>query len=235
MNKRLLCFHGTLLAALTLSLHGASVAEGTPGMTSLAKREAVEWCDVWITNAHETQLPRVLLIGDSIARSYYPAVEQALEGKAQCAQLATSKSLCDPAFRKELELLLDDYKFAVIHFNNGLHGWDYSEEDYARCFPEVLAFIREHAKGAKLIWASSTPVRKAKAVAELDARTDRIRERNRIAAAAVEACGIPINDLFAPVIDHPEYFSEDGVHFNPQGVDILARLVSAEILKALQP
>ena len=31
-------------------------------------REAIEWCDIWISHANKTNLPRVLLIGDSIAR-----------------------------------------------------------------------------------------------------------------------------------------------------------------------
>src|SRR5690349_15909760 len=53
-------------------------------------REAIEWCDIWISHANETNLPRVLLIGDSIARDYYPEVEKQLAGKAFVARLATS-------------------------------------------------------------------------------------------------------------------------------------------------
>jgi len=44
-------------------------------------REAIEWCDIWISHANETNLPRVLLIGDSIARDYYPEVESVSPGK----------------------------------------------------------------------------------------------------------------------------------------------------------
>lgn len=32
-----------------------------------------------------------------------------------------------------------------------------------------------------------------------------------------------------------EYFSEDGVHFKAEGVDVLTRLVATEITKALPP
>jgi len=46
-----------------------------------------EWCDIWISHANETKLPRVLLIGDSIARDYYPEVERRLAGKAFVARL----------------------------------------------------------------------------------------------------------------------------------------------------
>jgi len=33
-------------------------------------RESIEWCDIWISHANETNLPRVLLIGVSIACDY---------------------------------------------------------------------------------------------------------------------------------------------------------------------
>ena len=41
-------------------------------------REAIEWCNIWIPDANETKLPRVLLIGDSIAGGYGPKVADAL-------------------------------------------------------------------------------------------------------------------------------------------------------------
>ena len=33
-------------------------------------REAIEWCNIWIPDANDTTLPRVLLIGDSITGGY---------------------------------------------------------------------------------------------------------------------------------------------------------------------
>ena len=55
-----------------------------------AARESIEWCDIWISHADETNLPRVLLIGDSITRAYYPQVEKNLEGKAYVGRLSSS-------------------------------------------------------------------------------------------------------------------------------------------------
>ena len=57
-------------------------------------------------------------------------VEKQLAGKAYCARLATSKCVADPAFLDEVQLLLKQYRFAVIHFNNGLHGFGYTEDQY---------------------------------------------------------------------------------------------------------
>lgn len=44
--------------------------------------ERIEWIDIWVTDADKDDLPRVLLVGDSITRGYFGAVEKHLEGKA---------------------------------------------------------------------------------------------------------------------------------------------------------
>jgi len=97
----------------------------TPQFVSAEKpiRERIEWADIWVTDANKDDLPRVLLIGDSITRGYFGEVEKHLAGKAYFARLTTSKCVADPSFADEIQLLLKHYTFAVIHFNNGLHGW----------------------------------------------------------------------------------------------------------------
>src|SRR5689334_6470669 len=127
-------------------------------------REAIEWCDIWISHANETNLPRVLLIGDSIARDYYPEVEKLLAGKAFVARLATSRFVADPVLLKEIGLVLDGARFDVVQFNNGMHGWQHSEAEYQAAFPALVQNIRAHAPNAKLVWATTTPLRDGKSV-----------------------------------------------------------------------
>ncbi|MFX3891450.1 hypothetical protein ACJBV1_11045, partial [Streptococcus suis] len=56
------------LAATVLAILCCEVqAEASPMPPS--GRESIEWCDIWISHANETNLPRVLLIGDSITRA----------------------------------------------------------------------------------------------------------------------------------------------------------------------
>src|SRR5437868_15374567 len=104
----------------------ASAANSPPA------REAIEWCDVWITHANETNLPRVLLIGDSIARDYFGEVEKRLAGRAFVGRLATSRFVADTVLHKEIESVLSGANFNVIVFNNGMHGWQHSEEEYRK-------------------------------------------------------------------------------------------------------
>ena len=70
------------------------------------KRENIEWTDVWFPTSNDHDLPRVALIGDSITRAYFAAVESNLKGKAYCARIATSKAVGDPALPVQLATFL---------------------------------------------------------------------------------------------------------------------------------
>ena len=61
-----------LMAALTLAFAGSAIAQDKPHL------ERIEWTDVWVADADQEGLPRVLLVGDSIVRGYYEPVEKAL-------------------------------------------------------------------------------------------------------------------------------------------------------------
>src|SRR5712691_11973917 len=182
-----------------------SLAAGLASSLALAEsnaappaRESIEWCDIWMSHANETNLPRVLLIGDSIARDYYPEVEKRLTGKAFVGRLATSRFVADPVLLKEIELVLEGAKFDVILFNNGMHGWQHSEAEYRKAFPKLIKTIRAHAPKARLLWATTTPLRNGKDVTydtKAEYSDERIAARNALAAEVVAAQKIQIVDL----------------------------------------
>ena len=219
-----------LLTALFTPIVRAESSDYPP-----AARESIEWCDIWISHADETNLPRVLLIGDSITRAYYPQVEKNLEGKAYVGRLSSSAFISDPALLKQIKMVLSQYHFDVIHFNNGMHGWQHSEKEYADAFPAFLKTIHKLAPGAKLIWANTTPLRVSPQLPpgnQTQATDERIAARNALALKIVEAKGIPVDDLNTPMLGHPDYHS-DNVHFNDQGIAIQAAQVAAQIQKVL--
>ena len=198
--------------------------------------ESIEWCDIWISHANETNLPRVLLIGDSITRAYYPEVEKRLAGKAYVGRLSSSAFISDPALLRQIEMVLGQYKFEVIHFNNGMHGWQHSENEYEQAFPKFLKTIQKYAPKAKLIWADTTPLKVSPnlpAGQQSQATDERIAARNAIALKLVQAQGIPEDDLNTPMRGHPELHS-DNVHFNDQGIALQADQVAAQIAKLLE-
>lgn len=220
--------NSALLAAL-LAIPVVATAGAAAAQEQHISREGIEWCDIWIPDANSDKLPRVLLIGDSITRGYYDRVANGLQGKASVARLATSKSIGDPALLAEVAGVLDQCRFDVVHFNNGLHGWGYTEEEYRAHFPDLVATIRKHAPKAKLVWAMTTPMRQRDKLEELAPATERVKARNAIAKELAGKAGIPTEDLYSLVVDHPEYWGGDGVHFKPEGYAVLAGQVVKSI------
>ena len=219
----------TLLTGITTRLLAA------PFDYPPSAHESIEWCDIWISHANETNLPRVLLIGDSITRAYYPQVEKKLAGKAYVGRLASSAFISDPVLLEQIKMVLSQYKFDVIHFNNGMHGWQHSEKEYAKAFPQYLKTIQKYAPHAKLIWADTTPLRVSPQLPpgnHTEATDERIAQRNAIALKFVQAKGIPVDDLNTPMQGHPDWHV-DNVHFNNQGIAIQSTQVAAEIEKVL--
>ncbi len=192
-------------------------------------REGTEWCDAWMPNLKKQDLPRIMLIGDSITRAYFTGVEEHLKGKAYIARIATSKAVGDSALLAEIATFLTQMRFEVVHFNIGMHGWAYTEDEYKQYFPALVETIKKSAPGAKLIWASTTPVRKDR---DTGPSNDRIQTRNSIARQYAAAKGIPIDDLHGLMTPHADLHSDD-IHFNKEGNAMLAVQVAREIEKLL--
>ncbi len=223
-----------LLGPVVLSSLALLIVTVASAQTRVVPREGTEWCDIWIANADKTDLPRVLLIGDSVTRGYSATVDKELAGKAYVARLATSRCVGDPVLMAEVAAVLSGTTFDVIHFNNGLHGVEaVSESEYAKFLPELLANIRKLAPKAKLIWASSTPWHMAGNFAQFDPKNELVLGRNRIAAALMAKEGIPMDDLYTTVSTHPEW-SADILHYNAKGVAAEGEQVAAAVMKLLK-
>jgi lysophospholipase L1-like esterase len=204
-------------------------------------REPVEWCDLWLTAADvAVERPRVLFIGDSITRGYYPVVDRLLGTTAACARCCTSRFLSDPVYFQELALILSQAQFAVIHFNNGLHGWDFTETEYAQGLPILVQYLRDRQPGAKLVWGQSTRVLDPAPPATLwrsqrgfGPDNSRVLARNRIADDVMAELGVAVDPLYAATGERPEVFSPDGVHYLPAGNEVLAAQVVEWVRPAL--
>lgn len=194
-------------------------------------REYYEWIDVSLPGADRNDLPHILIIGNSIARGFTPKVEAAFNGRAYVGRISNSKCLGDPSLLDELEAVLKHNKFDIIQFNNGLHGAGYTEAEYDKAFPKLIKLIRKYQPKAKLIWASSTPVRCGEGMTGFTEFSDRVKVRNEIALKHVAKAGdILVNDLWGVVVEHPEYYvGGDGTHPVELGWEALA----AQVIKVL--
>jgi lysophospholipase L1-like esterase len=223
-----------LVAILFCSL--IAVAQTGPPIT-----EKIEWTWTDRPDPAVAGLPNVLLVGDSITRGYYPAVEKDLAGAANVYLFATSAASGDPRLPGQLHdyFSMMGLKFAVIHFNNGMHGWGYTEQQYAAGLPGMIAALREGAPQAVLIWATTTPVlHDATSGAAIGGPTNaratnsRLDERNRLAASIMAKEGIATDDQHALMLGHQDTHNGD-VHFTEAGSAIQAAQVAQSIRQAL--
>lgn len=71
----------------------------------------------------DSNLPRVLLIGDSILNGYLATVVYELDGKANVDAWVNPFHQASEGLHEKLHDILASHNYAVIHFNMGLHGW----------------------------------------------------------------------------------------------------------------
>lgn len=206
---------------------GKALAWEEPKRIERHKRENIEWTVAYSYDGVKTNLPRVLLIGDSICNGYQAKVRGELAGKATVSFWASSRCVCDARYLRELEFYLDAEKYDVIHFNNGLHSLHSYLPDWKNSLRAAVRLIKEKANGAKIIWASSTPLKDPKL-------TERVREQNAIAAQIMKEEGIPTNDLFALMdpLDRGTFWS-DTFHYKGPGIDKQAKQVARVVLRLL--
>jgi len=87
------------------------------------------------------------------------------------------------------------------------------------------------ATGAKLIWATTTPVPEGVSPPRKDSD---VLAYNAIAAKIMEENKIAVNDLYGFALPKlTEVQQPANVHFTPQGSQVLARQVAASIESAL--
>lgn len=221
---------GLVLTCAAAACTTGAVAQHT---TPPPHRERIEWCDIWVPDANTTRLPAVLLVGDSICKGYYQYVAGALKGKAAVVRFATSASVADPAFTDQIDTLLRHYQFAAIHFNSGLHGWGYSEPQYAAALEKTVQHVRKLQPKARIVLVTSTPLRNGHELKKLRDTNARVVERNRIVTDLASRLHLPIDDLYTPVLGHPDWTRSDGTHFQAPGYEELSRHVTASVKDAL--
>jgi acyl-CoA thioesterase-1 len=178
-------------------------------------------------------LPRVLLIGDSISIGYTVPVRKLLEGKANVHRIPTNGGPTKNGTAK-IDAWLGTGKWDVIHFNFGLHDAKYMTETTRQVEPdEYEKNLRELVKkmkatGAKVIWATTTPVPKG----DLNPprKFEDIPVYNKVAAKVMKDEGVLINDLNAHITPTlATHQRPKDVHYTPEGYEQLAKQVASVI------
>jgi lysophospholipase L1-like esterase len=201
------------------------------------------------------KLPKVLIIGDSIAGDYFPIVEEKLKGKVllyKATQINDEGEItsCEGTTMgvKHIDDWLGDTKWDVIHFNFGLHDIKHIDpetgknsknlndpqqanpEQYGKNLRVIVQKLK--ASGAKLIFATTTPY------------PDKLGKQmrtpgmpavyNKIAIEIMRENDIAINDIYFYVLPRMEKLQRPkNVHFMENGSKALGEKVAQSILEYL--
>ena len=183
----------------------------------------------WDFVKDDLKLPRVLLIGDSVSRGYTQPTRKVLAGKANVHRAPAN---CGPTASglKNLDVWLGEGKWDVIHFNFGIHDRATPPADYVKRLEEIVGRLEK--TGAKLIWASTTPIPDNPAQKQTAAS---IVDKNALAAEVMKKHGIPTDDLFGAMTSRLAEFQPPlDVHFTGAGYDFLGATVGEAILSRLK-
>lgn len=186
----------------------------------------------WDFVKDDPALPRVLLIGDSISRGYTLATRKQLAGKANVHRAPTN---CGSSVNgvEKLDIWLGQSKWDVIHFNFGIHDVQksISKETYLKNLEKIVGRLK--ATGAKVIFATTTPIQDDPTKKKNPATA--VVERNQAAIEIMKKNNVSVNDLFktvTPIL--AQYQNVKDVHFKEEGYDFMGKAVAESIIPLLK-
>jgi acyl-CoA thioesterase-1 len=190
----------------------------------------------------DPNLPRVLLIGDSISVGYTEPVRKILAGKANVHRIPDNAQTSTKGV-EQLDAWLEGGNWKVVHFNFGLHdisrkidgGADLRGDPTTPIgiYQSNLEIMLDTLKGtgAGLIWASTTPVPTGNTAGRREGDEKRY---NDVARGIMSEHGITINDLYGLLWGRlHEVQLPANVHFTAEGSRVLGERVAAAIEAAL--
>jgi acyl-CoA thioesterase-1 len=139
---------------------------------------------------------------------------------------------------EQLDKWLGSSRWYVIHFNWGLHDLKIMtngehQVELAQYEENLRQLVKKmKASGAKLIWASTTPVPEGK-LSPLRYPAD-VPRFNEVALRVMKESGVAVNDLYAFALPQlSDIQLPSNVHFRPEGSAKLAKPVAEAIAAAL--
>jgi hypothetical protein len=189
--------------------------------------------------ADQPGLPRVLLIGDSISEGYTLPVRSLLRGQANVHRIPENAGPTTNGLAK-LRGWLGAGRWDVVHFNWGLHDLKIMSDGERQVgLPAYAANLRElvrelKATGARLIWATTTPVPSEEAKLKVKRRSADVPLYNAAAATVMAEYRVCVNDLYGlalPQLAAIQYPAD--VHYHTNGSQVLAQQVATCIAAQL--
>ncbi len=187
-------------------------------------KERFEWIRSWCDETQNTDLPRVLLVGDSITLGYQEKVRQKLKGVCYVDFISCSYAIDTKIYNTLISGFAADSNYSLIHFNHGLHGQHMTKRTY---FSKMKKLAEKLGANSRIVFATSTIVFSEGNVRLDRVWTKRLKERNDAVKELANLRGDNIDDLYAVSVNMPkEYRSMDGIHYTEDGYETFAVAVA---------
>jgi len=247
MKKR--CFQEYRVSMGGMKLQGARLRVFATALIALAAMApATTWSAEKAGTGRGKPLPRVLLLGDSISGGYAGPVTGMLKGKAHVQRASNGGTTI--AGLDQIEKILGEAEWDVIHFNWGLHDmtWQFRMKPEDRGIAKYedrleRLVVRLKKTHAKLIWGSTTPW----CPEVYQYIVDRFKRELRLAGAeegkwrdaalrVMKKHDVQVNDLYDLMLpDLKKYLNRpDDIHFNAEGSRRLGKQIADVVLHELQ-
>lgn len=195
-------------------------------------------------------MKKVLLLGDSIRMGYDDDLKALLAGKCEVFYDAEDNGRFAAYTLWQMNQMFKNFgPFDVVHWNNGY--WDMNIEppmqtpmhpidEYVHFLRRIIGEIR--ANGAKIIFATTTPILSAGEAADntgtnaksISYNNEWVKEYNAAAKALMAQEKVTVNDLYALCLTDPNYYKcEDMLHLTAEGYRRCAAQAAELILKEL--
>lgn len=187
------------------------------------KLETYEWDNNWLEHCEDTETPRVLYIGDSISCATRKVINRLAEKKLLCDGFGTSKALDNEFFMPSVFLWAKQQpKRRFVLFNNGLHGWHLSDEEYKNLYESFVITMKKEFSESDIFLLLTTHI--------ADGERDKaVVRRNQAVLEIAKKHELSVIDLYSITLENHDLLSPDGVHLLPEGYELVAR----EILRNL--
>jgi acyl-CoA thioesterase-1 len=181
-----------------------------------------------------------MILGDSVSVQYTLDVQKLLKGKANICRptkpdgngMFNTGGTANSLKMMDQEQWLADTKWAVVHFNYGIH--DLTKKTHYATIEQYVKSLEELVKrfkgtGAKVVFATTTPLGKG-LKGDAVRNADLVPDYNAAAVKFMQTNGVKINDLYAFALPQIEkILSKDNVHFTAEGSSLLAEQVAKAI------
>jgi lysophospholipase L1-like esterase len=203
-----------------------------PYMRDLPAGNVKPESDGWAYVKDNPALPRVLIIGDSISRSYTAPVRIALTGKANVHRAPANCGNTDNFFKFGESWLKQNGKdrWDVVVFNFGIHDRDKSPDLYAANLRKI--YDRLKAAGASIVWVETTPFARPEDAPGTD-RSPALNATGNAVATEEGAEIVRLHDLMLPELASLQ--KSDRTHFNEEGQRKMGTAVAEAVSRHLKP